>query len=673
MFSGAAKSLSSVRKFTTKRTATMGDRVNNNVGTSSDNGAALPTMNIVREAFDMNSIIIGDSLHRPSGPETSVPASTNDNRNDDDDGDDDDNEAGGVVERSAYVAQGPKKASRKTPGRARQYLLADKSMFLAAAYADECQGEKDLLLQGHVLECPNKKTNDGRYKIDWEKNSCLPDGITPAMLRTWFDSTKEFRELLDCAIAKWHLVTSDEKKAQVQKKRKTQHAKQSTQKEKPGFSTPPARLVNLQARAMLMTEASTISSLSSRSGPSARSLSSCATSLMDRRPPRAPSPRNCHTAPYSDEDCATVTTATRTTRIESDSEDGSELDEEDNAYGPSMSDDEVDEEDEEEFRPHTEAPDLSVRARGKLGDYLRALQWKFEAVKADTVVPNTHRPYTGPEGIRPGVSSRFTDPMECFSECGGLNSHFIARLAANSNDYYYHHIKPKYGRNRYCNIVWKDMSIEEMYRFLGIMLKISLASVDGGGYAAYFAEEDKIIYADSGRNPRTISVANSKGWAQHIMSLNRFKQIRGSFHPEDKVASLGKDKCYQLRHALNQLNAAALSTFAMGAHMTFDEGGSACRSRRLHGLQAFKGMTCFEILHSDVGRRVWVYKDRAAAKEKMCSVSYGHPIVQELRQLHGLQGQQQRRKKRPYLVDDADEDYNANTEESQSQQATLQR
>jgi len=63
------------------------------------------------------------------------------------------------------------------------------------------------------------------------------------------------------------------------------------------------------------------------------------------------------------------------------------------------------------------------------------------------------------------------------------------------------------------------------------------------------------------------------------MTLNRFKQIRGAFHPEDKVASLGKDKCYQLRHILNQLNAAALRAFDMGPFMAFDEGGSPCRSR----------------------------------------------------------------------------------------------
>jgi len=156
---------------------------------------------------------------------------------------------------------------------------------------------------------------------------------------------------------------------------------------------------------------------------------------------------------------------------------------------------------------------------------------------------------------------------------------FVARLAANSNDYFWQHIKPKLGRNTYGGLPWSDISIKEMYHFLGIMLKISLSTVDGGGYTAYFAPEDKVIYSDTGRHPKIIQIKNSAGWAQHTMSLGRFKQVCGAFHPEDRVASYGKDKCYQLRHVLNRLNAASLSTFEIGPNMSFDEGGSACRSR----------------------------------------------------------------------------------------------
>ena len=53
-----------------------------------------------------------------------------------------------------------------------------------------------------------------------------------------------------------------------------------------------------------------------------------------------------------------------------------------------------------------------------------------------------HHPHSGPHGLHAGVADKFNDPFECFSECGGFTPLFVARLAVNSNDYYYHHIKP---------------------------------------------------------------------------------------------------------------------------------------------------------------------------------------------------------------------------------------
>ena len=66
------------------------------------------------------------------------------------------------------------------------------------------------------------------------------------------------------------------------------------------------------------------------------------------------------------------------------------------------------------------------------------------------------------------------------------------------------------------------------------------------------------------------------------MSLNRFKQIRGAFHPERKESANARnfDKCYQLRQAINELNGASLENFVIEPNCAFDEGGCACRSRR---------------------------------------------------------------------------------------------
>jgi len=463
------------------------------------------------------------------------------------------------------------KVSRKSTARGKQHLLAAKDFHLKPEFGSAFEDEGPLL-QGYVSECPNKNSNQSRCRIDWQKNTALPLPLTPEMLWEWFPSTKAFRDKLDLSIQKWLDEASEEQKARVARKRKvTSSDGAHGEQEASAPQTPLARRVHLEARAAMRTEASTATSCLS-----SRSAMHQGQSLLDRRPPCAPSPRNCPDAANSDDDCSFAAASTRSTiGLDSDSDDGSQLDEEDNLY---EAEDDSEEDDDDECRPHVEAPDLSEGARGYLGDYLKALQWKFEPV-TDTAMKEPYRPYSGPHGLRAGASEKFNNPFECFSECGGFTPQFMARLAANSNDYCYHHIKPDIGRNRYCNEEWKDVTTVEMFHFLGTSLKTSLSTVDGGGHAAYFAEEDKVIYADSGRRPIAISIANSKGWAQDIMKFNRFKQMRGAFHPEDKTAGIGKDKCYQLRHILNQLNAAALSSFHMGPNMAFDEGGGACRSR----------------------------------------------------------------------------------------------
>jgi Transposase IS4 len=106
--------------------------------------------------------------------------------------------------------------------------------------------------------------------------------------------------------------------------------------------------------------------------------------------------------------------------------------------------------------------------------------------------------------------------------------------------------------------------------------------VDGGGYTAYFHEDDVLIELDSSQ---TVQIPGTRGFVSLLrpgirMSLNRFKQIRGAFHPEDKDLANGReDKCYQLRMAINELNSASLINFVIEANLSFDEGGIACRSR----------------------------------------------------------------------------------------------
>jgi len=75
-----------------------------------------------------------------------------------------------------------------------------------------------------------------------------------------------------------------------------------------------------------------------------------------------------------------------------------------------------------------------------------------------------------------------------------------------------------------------------------------------------------------------ITIEGTQGWAQKYMSLRRFKAIRRAF-PEEKIAGAAGGKCYQLRYAINQRNAASQATFIPGPTLSFDEGGVPMRSR----------------------------------------------------------------------------------------------
>ena len=131
---------------------------------------------------------------------------------------------------------------------------------------------------------------------------------------------------------------------------------------------------------------------------------------------------------------------------------------------------------------------------------------------------------------------------------------------------------------------WKPISCDEMHRFLGILLKISLQPLDAGGYIAYFRESNNTVELTSDADD-DIEIPESRGFVSMLpsdvrMSLNRFKQIRGAFHPEEKSMANGEeDKCYQIRAAIKQLNASSKANFVAGSNMSFDEGGIGCRSR----------------------------------------------------------------------------------------------
>ena len=110
---------------------------------------------------------------------------------------------------------------------------------------------------------------------------------------------------------------------------------------------------------------------------------------------------------------------------------------------------------------------------------------------------------------------------------------FVHRLVVNSNHYFNEFKKPNLGpNNRYCGMKWTNISVPEMYRFLGILLKISIMEGDGGGYTAYYSKSNKRLFTGDHRSGSWIDVEDSAGWAWKYMMLGQFKQIRAAFHPE---------------------------------------------------------------------------------------------------------------------------------------------
>jgi hypothetical protein len=97
-----------------------------------------------------------------------------------------------------------------------------------------------------------------------------------------------------------------------------------------------------------------------------------------------------------------------------------------------------------------------------------------------------------------------------------------------------------------------------------------------GGYAAYFRDNNLSIRRSLGGNMGWLEIPQSKGFVALVdekfrMSFNRFKQLRGAFHPEDKLlADRFDDEFYQIRAALNEINAASLVNFIPDANCTFD-------------------------------------------------------------------------------------------------------
>jgi len=243
---------------------------------------------------------------------------------------------------------------------------------------------------------------------------------------------------------------------------------------------------------------------------------------------------------------------------DSDSEDGSDVDPLETAYFPFG--------DTLPTCPNDGATDEEARAPD--------LEPPYESVDAGAAGPSP-LPYVAKfSGLLPGISSRLERASDALAICGGMDDAFFSACADASN-----------GRGRSVAAGnfggWQDVSVAEMRRWFGILLKISIDGRQLDGYGSYFEETSIRLHAD-------YAVRLSGGaWAKGLMTLDRFHQIRAAFRPP---VSGTQGVCGRLS-ALGRLNDAAKHSFICSSQVIYDDGGAAVGSV-FSPLQSFNEGRC---------------------------------------------------------------------------------
>ena len=79
------------------------------------------------------------------------------------------------------------------------------------------------------------------------------------------------------------------------------------------------------------------------------------------------------------------------------------------------------------------------------------------------------------------------------------------------------------------------------------------------------------------------------------------------------------------------------------------------RGWRIHNLQPFQGLTCFEILHSDVGKQIWRPSEDRKSGRFSYTTSRKHPLILSLRKSHGFDKLKRKRKRGDEIDDNMDD------------------
>jgi hypothetical protein len=79
--------------------------------------------------------------------------------------------------------------------------------------------------------------------------------------------------------------------------------------------------------------------------------------------------------------------------------------------------------------------------------------------------------------------------LEACGVAGGFTYELIKRMTANLNAYAAKHIRG----NHFAGYSWHAITVEEMYHFLGIILKMSIDNHQIGGFHAYFSPPVELV------------------------------------------------------------------------------------------------------------------------------------------------------------------------------------
>jgi len=498
-------------------------------------------------------------------------------------------------------------------------LQGNRQLFMLEEFQNKLVDDS-VFLNGKIVKCATKKDKASEFVIDWDCDN-LPSALDVLWLKTNHANTDDHMQKLQEATLSYEELSAPE---HAKKKKKDDHGSSqnsSRRRKKETMATPVGNNITIaatKAAASIQTSSSIVSTLTRNSASANASVLTFPSSSRGRGGRRV----------NIVDSLARHSRSTRSNDVvDSDSDNGDNLDEDDRGV-----DNVCTEDDSPETQAETEE-DIGGVEGCTIFELLSKPQLNFEVVPENVPILDVEgpMPYNGPTGLKPGVAESFNDPLECLA-VNGLNQSFVAHLAQSSNEYTRRYLLDNERNSRLHGIVWKNISVEEMYCFLGITLCISLLVLDGGGYHAHFRKKNIKVCGEE--------VKGTKGFARKHMQLWRYKQMRSAFHRESRKAAAmdGRGKAFMLRLALCTLNEADANVMNIPEKVSFDEGGTGSRHRH-NPIRLFNGskpvkfrieyfiLSCSKIYfihHSDV------YQGKNAADVHVHKDLIGVPTTQKV-------------------------------------------